>query len=289
MRTYQTLKQRQEELRKQRDYLTEVMQDLPPGTLMTEKNGKKYKYFQVLTFDECRPDDLPEGRRYRGKIKRYIKAEDRAFARQLAVKAYCRCMLRDIERELKAIHGFLFWHREDEGKAAKLLMKSAAIRSLLEECPPGEASPVHDYCRYPLSSAANQWLSAPFEQFANFPEEKKIRTSGGLMVRSKAEALIAGELYRRGIPFRYECALPLDEEKLFPDFTIFDSECAEILIWEHFGKMDDPKYCARTLNKIRQYIEAGYVPGKNFIMTFETLEQPLDYSIIISIIEHFFS
>ena len=45
---------------------------------------------------------------------------------------------------------------------------------------------------------------------------------------------------------------------------------------EHFGKMDDPQYARKALEKIRLYENNGIFIGEQLILTFESSEQPLD-------------
>lgn len=47
-----------------------------------------------------------------------------------------------------------------------------------------------------------------------------------------------------------------------------------IILWEHFGKMDDAEYHAKTIQKLRDYAASGYYCGLNLIMTQETREEP---------------
>ena len=42
-----------------------------------------------------------------------------------------------------------------------------------------------------------------------------------------------------------------------------------MVIWEHFGLMNDPDYRKRALEKIELYRKAGYVQHKNLICTWE--------------------
>ena len=43
-----------------------------------------------------------------------------------------------------------------------------------------------------------------------------------------------------------------------------------ILIWEHFGMMDDIDYASRAWRKIENYRRAGYVQHTNLICTYES-------------------
>ena len=91
-----------------------------------------------------------------------------------------------------------------------------------------------------------------------------------------------------GIPYKYERPLVLRTiGKVHPDFTVLNVRTREEFVWEHFGMMDDPGYCERNLGKIVAYEKDGFFPGKNFIMTFETKEHPLNTKIIDKLVENF--
>ena len=105
------------------------------------------------------------------------------------------------------------------------------------------------------------------------------------MVRSKSEQLIATELLNYNIPFKYENRKFFGSIECFPDFTILSQKNGEEYLWEHFGAMDDYNYVSKTLNKIKLYIENGYMPFENFILTFESNNSGVDQIWIDRIIE----
>lgn len=58
------------------------------------------------------------------------------------------------------------------------------------------------------------------KKIRNYPERLIHKTSAGIDVRSKSEAMIVQVLHSHKIPFRYECALHIGSITLYPDFTI---------------------------------------------------------------------
>ena len=76
------------------------------------------------------------------------------------------------------------------------------------------------------------------------------------------------------IPYRYECALELDEFITYPDFTIMHPITVKLFYWEHFGLMDDPHYCQKHFLKLQNYISHGIIPSINLITTYETKSPP---------------
>ena len=65
-------------------------------------------------------------------------------------------------------------------------------------------------------------MEAPYEKCNNHPENLKIQSYSGNLVRSKSEMLIDMFLFKNCIPFRYESLLQLDEINMYPlDFEEF--------------------------------------------------------------------
>lgn len=120
------------------------------------------------------------------------------------------------------------------------------------------------------------WMNAPDPAAAPFQEERLIQVSSHLYVRSKSEALIVSVLYKRSIPFRYEEPLAIGSKIYYPDFTIRDPRTGATFIYEHFGMMDEPEYAEHAISKLLAYIQNGWIPSLNMIVTFETKDHPLD-------------
>ena len=84
MSIYKSLQEKYQKLKKQQEILDKVLRNCPPGSLMTEKNGKHYKFFQVFSPDECSPEAYAAGRTHRRKLKQYISSKDVVLIRSLA-------------------------------------------------------------------------------------------------------------------------------------------------------------------------------------------------------------
>lgn len=119
-----------------------------------------------------------------------------------------------------------------------------------------------------------QAFLAEKDDTAPYPEGLIYECSCGINVRSKSENLIADYLYSMRVPFKYESpvTIPIDGrmKKVYPDFKLYDVEEKRIKIWEHMGLIDNPEYANRAFKKIDGYIEAGYYPDDNLILTFES-------------------
>lgn len=113
-------------------------------------------------------------------------------------------------------------------------------------------------------------------------------TQQGERVRSKSEIIIADMLFNNGIPYKYEVPVELKHfGTVYPDFTCLDLKSRKEIVWEHFGMMDDPDYVKKTLKKLQDYTESGYIIGKNLIVTFESGEVPLSTKIVKKLIEEY--
>lgn len=233
------------------------IESLPKGKIICTPNGKGYKWY-----------------RSDGHKSVYIPKSQRNLAEQLAIKKYLQQIENDCIQEKIAIDFYLRHH--SPSTVEDMLINKPGYQELL--------SPYFK----PQSQIIEDWINAPFEQNPKYPEKKIHKTSSGNVVRSKSEALIDMVLYTNKIPFRYECALQLDGFVIYPDFTIMHPKTGKIVYWEHFGRMDDPKYNRNIGDRIQSYINNGIIPGIDLITTYETSECPLTVQDIERVVkEHF--
>lgn len=167
---------------------------------------------------------------------------------------------------------YLDKHNYEFGKEALRIIRSPGLQQIL--------APESGY----FPDDINEWLKTPYEKSQEYPEHLIYPTLKGDMVRSKSEMIIAHELFTHKIPYRYECRLDLGYDYYFPDYTILHPEARFILLWEHFGMMHDELYVKKAARKIKTYVENGYIPGRNLIMTFESENHPFDYKEVLDII-----
>ena len=136
---------------------------------------------------------------------------------------------------------------------------------------------------------AEKLLETDIEDEPPFKECLKFRTNDGTLVRSKTEGMIYNELLRRGYIFRYERPLKIYTGICFPDFTIVHPENKNIIIWEHLGMLDDPTYLKKNTEKIIGYIRAGYIPGVNLIITWESSDKVFDSKEMMKVMDLYFN
>ena len=119
---------------------------------------------------------------------------------------------------------------------------------------------------------AEKWLAVPFTPNSYPKEDTGLVTERGEVARTRAEYIIANELYKNGVPYRYEAPLYLrGRGTVYPDFTVLNVRTRKEYVWEHMGMLTDPDYADDNLPKLESYEENGYFPGENMILTVETL------------------
>ena len=130
-----------------------------------------------------------------------------------------------------------------------------------------------------------KWLAVQYRHKAFDPDTPPLFTENGKRVRSKSEVIIANALTNFNVPYRYEYPVVINRNinrsmkrdlvTFHPDFCCLNVKTRKEYIWEHFGKMDDPEYAKRAVEKIYLYNEHGYEIGKNLIVTMETSSCPM--------------
>lgn len=101
-------------------------------------------------------------------------------------------------------------------------------------------------------------------------------TSAGVACRSKSEALIGTRLEERGLLYRYEPRLVLQNRVIYPDFEILLPRRRRLVYLEHFGMIDKAKYATEQFYRLNEYELNGYYLGVNLFYTFETANDPLN-------------
>lgn len=232
---------------------------LPKGTFFCSKNGKYHKWYY-----------------YDNEKQIYIPKSNRAFAQQLVFKTYLTHKLHDLLQEKEAIDSYLTIHKANKSHAAAFLESNPEYSNLLS-----------DSFKKNTTEFLN-WMNEPYEKNLQHPEHLIHQTSSGLFVRSKSESIIAMMLQKNQIPFRYECALKLEQSTFFPDFTIRHPLTGETYYWEHFGLMDELPYRQNAFSKLQIYASYGIIPSVQLITTYETAQKPINAALIEKIINHHF-
>lgn len=221
----------------------------PEGRLRICRKRLRRQYYQCISSAD--------------RTGKYIPNANIDLVKALAQKDYDRKLLTPLRSEQNAICEFLRnFHPEQVDKVFRSLSELrkplvTPIR-LLDE----------DYFR--------QWVSIEYEKIGFTPDAPEHFTVSNERVRSKSEIMIADALTRDWIVFRYEYPILIEGLGcVHPDFLCLHPVTRQVIMWEHFGMMDDPSYAEQTINKIEKYCNAGYHLGYNLIATFETSKHPL--------------
>lgn len=210
--------------------------------------------------------------------KKYLSAMDHNITIGLAKKKLIIDEIHELEQERKFLERLV---KDQERERSRLSAKknSTAMEPLLNLLRENST----------LSENIFTWSNEPYSSSAPNKDSRRVRAIDGTMVRSKSEAEIIMILVKYGIPYRYECDLYSNDRIIgCPDFTIMHPSTHEIFIWEHFGLLDDTSYVRRNIYKVQKYIEAGFYPMVNFIVTSETYSKPFDITLADSLIQQFF-
>ena len=134
---------------------------------------------------------------------------------------------------------------------------------------------------------AEEYVGLGFEE----DNHTEFFTNRGERVRSKSEKIIADELDRWGIPYKYEKPLSLNVngkiKDFYPDFTAINKTTGEIKYIEHLGMMDHPSYFQNVLAKLDAYEKNGLLIGRDIILLHESAYRPLNTRVIADYIEEF--
>ena len=223
-------------------------------------------------------------RRSGDKIPRYQSKEDGKLIKDLCTSTYGKRLMDAAQREvsqldccIKILESAMTAGGQD--KADIDIVYSNLHEGIREHVSPSI---------YTDDGYAEKWQA---EKYQNRWEGKgfKYETPRGERVRSKSEWMIASMLADAGVPYRYEETVGLHElygGAFHPDFTVLNKRTRKEYYWEHFGRMDDPKYVEESfMPKIIDYYTFGFLPGEKLLMTFESKDHPFDTMQVRRLIE----
>lgn len=216
---------------------------------------------------------------------RYIPLAEREFAAQLAQKDYDVKLMKVLQSEIFALKNYL--QQTDGGRAVEALYEGLCKtrQSLINPVTLSDEQYAERWKKKVLPSAGE---GMPFSE-----DSQKYYTANGECVRSKSEVIIADALLRNGVPYCYEVPLKLkrigDVGKVtfHPDFLCLNVRTRGEFYWEHFGKMDDEDYKDNAVGKLNLYVENGFLPGRNLIITMESGVESLDTRVVEKMIKEF--
>ena len=229
----------------------EAYDSRPPGILNLHQSHGSIQYLYKSRSDERSPT--------------YLSKNRLSFITDLAQKNYEERFLRIAEQQKKEL---LKLQSKDLHRSASVLYR--ALASSYESLSPERKKLVTPYV-LPDDLFIEAWLQQAYERKAFFADDPLIITNRGERVRSRIEKIMADTMYRLKIPYLYEFPLSLFASKTInPDFTILDIRERTTVIFEHFGLMGDLTYNQNANMKIEQYLQAGFIPGYDFLYTQES-------------------
>ena len=143
------------------------------------------------------------------------------------------------------------------------------------------------------SEYIREWQEAEYDHWEITDNDVKgnFITVKGERVRSKSEKIIADELTRFGIPYRYEYPLQLNDNGRIvtkrPDFIALNPGTLKSYIIEHLGIMDMDRYYQNSISKIDLYERNGYLLGREILIFHETSDRPLNTQVVDKYIEEY--
>lgn len=243
------------------------LKNVPKGYLKIQaRKGKVYYYHHYKAKDT----KLVQ--------RKYITRKDAQLAQVLAQKGYDERVKPLLQKELKELESFL--KKYDENRVDTIYDTMSAERKKL----------VHPV-RESIQEQMNRWQDEKYEVNTKYKENLIYETENGEMVRSKSEVIIANMLrhHKKYLLYKYERPLEVVIDGkvtiIYPDFTILNCITGKIVYWEHAGRMDDVRYTAGFVQKMNIYAKNNIVTGHNLIVTYETMNYPLDIKVVKNLIE----
>jgi len=263
-------------IREEADRLNKALSDIkkfqqqqPEGSLKCQKKGNEVFFYQQYHDIESNKWET-----------RYIKKENVALSKKLAQKQYYNKLEPLLEKKQRILSDFIRKYRPEEMEQ---------VYDELNEVRKALVTPAF----MSIKEILRRWNTEEYESNPFHPENLRYETEQGEMVRSKSEVIIANILYqnKKHILYKYERPLMVLKDGstkiIYPDFTMLNLHSGRIIYFEHAGKMDDPYYANEFVKKMNTYINNGLLPGKDVLVTFETMTNPLDVSVVKKMIEEF--
>ncbi len=222
----------------------------PPGRLRIQVVANKTSFYHA--------SESPGAR------VQYIRKKNQNLIILLAQKSYNKHFIKTAEQELSLL----------ENALAKLSNSNAD--TVYQRLSPTRQSLVTPYIKTE-EMIVQEWNAMPYRSSTYMEEDKRYDTRRGEKVRSKSEAILADMFYELSIPYRYEQELRLkDGQVKYPDFTLLKVTTQEEIYLEHLGLLDNEEYRKNNLKKLDDYRDSGIYLGKNLLITYETIDSPLD-------------
>lgn len=200
--------------------------------------------------------------------KTYLGADKRDYARQIAQRDYCLRLDKKIAEYQKLL------------EELKVKYENEELEEIYKKLHPGRKQLVEPLVR-PVSDIISEFEKLQYEgKEFGLNDKTEYYTIKGERVRSKSEKIIADELHRYNIPYKYEMPIKLRKWNknliFYPDFTVLNKRTGKKWIIEHFGMMDNPRYYENVLEKLEIYEKNNLLIGRDLLIFHESANVPLN-------------
>jgi len=234
------------------------------GKLHIVKSSKRIQYYIRTNYKE--------------KSGRYISKSEKETIKQYIQKKYNEGIQSVIAREIKDIERLIRSSGDATDNVRELF--SANPQEIKDMIIPFD---IND------DDFINEWVLREYTGKSIQDNVPVYITDKGERVRSKSELNIANMLYKKNVPYKYECPLLLSSGMtIYPDFTVLNIKKRKEIYWEHRGMMGDEKYAVHSVRRLKEYSRENIYLGSNLIITEETLESPLGTDEIEGVINYYF-
>ncbi len=195
--------------------------------------------------------------------RKILAAVDLDLSEKLKFKAFAKCCLPRVNNNIHALQNCLSRCAEFDPQKIEINLgrgyEGIALRFMESN--------------YAIEKNA-QWEAIIERQNNLSPENLRYGGPGGTY-RSKSEMVIAMQLSRFNILFKYEPTVNIGNFKFCPDFVMLNPIDRTLVYWEHLGLLDNEKYDRSNDRKLALYYAHGIRPGDNLIITCDGDMAPL--------------
>lgn len=212
---------------------------------------------------------------YQGKT--YLNKDKREFVEQLAQKEYCNSIKSTIRKLKNNLELVIKVYKEEE------------LEQIYRKMCPARKAVVNPLFK-PIEEIISEFNKIEYIG-KEFNDKSEYYTSKGERVRSKSEKIIADELCRYGVPYKYEMPIELTSWNkvviIYSDFTALNKKTGKKWIIEHLGIMDNPEYYNKAMLKLETYEKNNIMLGDGLLIFHETATIPLNIKVVQRYIEKY--
>lgn len=234
-----------------------------------QKALRKLEQYQDVRLNPCTKKNGTYYYSYRkGEPFRYLGISTNPQVRRIRECRLCQEMIRTLENNIKWMEKFLSNYELATVPEAVARLPKHYRPEHLTASPVGEGE--DEILQRYLAMKEYKETIPP-----NHPEHLNVSTFDGVKVRSRAEALLYGQLVSQGFYVIYEYPIALGNgHYIFPDFLLIHPVTGLVILWEHLGLWFHPEYQRKYrqdyIYKLDCYNELGFAHGLNLFTSYES-------------------